>query len=87
VRKPGSEGLSERRDAGEEEEEGAAAAAKGIGLTSLCSPFRNAGTTGRAGREMGKEGEQEEQEEDAAKEEQQVVVSEEEEDGDDDDEE
>jgi hypothetical protein len=87
VRKPGSEGLSARRDAGKEEEAGAAAAAKGIGLTSLCSPFRNAGTTGRAGREMGKEGEQEEQEEDAAKEEQQVVVSEEEEDGDDDDEE
>ena len=83
--KPGSEGLSARRDAGKEEEAGGAAA-KGIGLTSLCSPSRDAGTTGYAGCEKGEEGEQEEQEEDAAEEEQQVVVSEEEEDDENDEE-
>jgi hypothetical protein len=75
VRKPGSEGLSARRDAGKEEEAGAVAA-KGIGLTSLCSPFRDAGTTGRAGRETGKE--KEEHEEEQEQEEEEVVVSEEE---------
>ena len=74
MRKPGSEGpLARQRGTGKGEETGGASA-KGLGLTSLSPSPRDAGTTGRAGRKRGDEGE--EQEEEPEEEEEQVVVRE-----------